>query len=76
MTLKQAVETAMKTKRGRSMTVNEIADAALPLATSVKGATPKQQLYSILYGEAQRQHGLVERTGKGEFKLNPKRRRG
>ena len=74
MTLKQAVEAAMKGKR-RSMTVSEIADAALPHATSVKRATPKQQLFSALYLEAKRQDGLVERVGKGEFKLNPKRRK-
>ena len=73
MTLKQAIETAMKGKR--RMTVSEIAEAALPLATSVNGATPKQQVYSLLYGQAQRQDGIVERVGTGTFRLNKNRRK-
>ena len=70
MTLKQAVEAATKSKR-RPMTVNEIAEAALPLATSVKGKTPNQQVYSILYTEATRQDGVVERVGKGLVQAQP-----
>ena len=73
MTLKAAVETAMKGKR-RPMTVNEIAEAAVPLA-EVQGKTPKQQVYSILYTENRMAHGLVTRVDKGTFRLGPRRRR-
>lgn len=73
MTLKAAVETAMKGRR-KAMTVNEIAEAALPLA-ELKGKTPKQQVYSILYTENRKADGLVTRVDKGTFKLRPRRRR-
>ena len=32
-------------------------------------------VYSVLYAEAKRADGLVVQTGRGEFKLNPKRRK-
>jgi hypothetical protein len=73
MTLKQAVESAMKGKR-RPMTVAEIAEVALPLA-ELRGAPPKQTLYSILYAENRKADGLVERTGKGTFGLRRTSRR-
>ena len=71
MTLKAAVEAAMKGSR-KGMTVSEIADLAIPLA-EVKGKTPKQQVYSILYTENGKADGLVTRVGKGTFKLRPRR---
>jgi hypothetical protein len=46
-----------------------------PLATSLKGKTPGQTLYSALYAESTKADGLVLQTGRGEFKLNPKRKR-
>ena len=56
------------------MTVAEIAEAAIPLS-NLQGATPKQVIYSVLYSENRRADGLVTRTDKGTFKLNPKRRK-
>jgi HB1, ASXL, restriction endonuclease HTH domain len=73
MTTKQAIETAMTGKR-KPMTVAEIAEAAIPLS-NLKGATPKQVIYSVLYCENKRPDGLVTRTHKGTFKLNPSRRK-
>jgi hypothetical protein len=57
------------------MRVPQIIEAGVPLATSLKGKTPGQTFYSVLYGESKRPDGLVVQTGRGEFKLNPKRRR-
>ncbi len=74
MTLKAAVETAMKGTR-RPMTVTEITEVAVPLATSVKGKTPRQQVYSILCTENRKADGLVTHVDKGTFKLRPRRRR-
>ena len=54
------------------MTVSEIAEVAVPLA-EVKGKTPKQQVYSLLYTENRKADGLVERVDKGTFKLRPRR---
>jgi hypothetical protein len=68
--LKAAVEAAMKGKR-RPMTVSEIAEAAVPLA-GVKGKTPKQQVYSLLYTENRKDGGLVTRVDKGTFRLRPR----
>jgi hypothetical protein len=59
----------------RRMTVGQITEAALPL-TALKGKTPKQTFYSVLYGEAKKTDGLVVKAGDGGvFKLNPKRRK-
>jgi HB1, ASXL, restriction endonuclease HTH domain len=72
LTTKAAIEHVMKGKR-RPMTVREIIDAAVPLS-SLKGKTPGQVIYSVLYSENKKDDGLVTRTGKGQFKLNPKRK--
>jgi hypothetical protein len=49
--------------------------AALPL-TNLKGATPKQVFYSVLYAENRKADGLVTKVGPGgTFRLNPKRRK-
>lgn len=73
LTTKQAIEQVMKGKR-RPMTVAAIFEAAYPL-TGLKGLTPKQTFYGALYGEAQRQDGIVERVGTGTFRLNKNRRK-
>ena len=73
MTTKQAIKAAMKGKR-KPMTVAEIAEAAIPLS-NLRGATPKQVIYSVLYSENKRPDGLVVRVEAGTFQLNPKRRR-
>jgi hypothetical protein len=76
LTLRQAVEKVLAGKRA-GLTVAEITDAAVPL-TRVAGATPRQQVYSLVYSEARKPDGLVVkvRDGKGgPFKLNPKRRK-
>jgi hypothetical protein len=76
LTLRDAVEKVLTGKRN-GLTVAEITDAAVPLSR-VAGATPKQQVYSLVYSEARKADGLVVkvRDGKGgPFKLNPKRRR-
>jgi HB1, ASXL, restriction endonuclease HTH domain len=73
MTTKQAIEQAMRGKR-KPMTVAEIAEAAIPLS-DLKGATPKQVIYSVPYSENKRPDGLVVRVDAETFKLNPKRRK-
>lgn len=73
MTTKQAVEHVLTGKRKPS-TVTEIANAAIPL-TNLKGATPKQTFYSVIYSESKKPDGVVTQVGRGQFKLNPKRRR-
>lgn len=73
MTTEQAIQKAMTGKR-KPMSVAEIAEAAIPLS-DLKGATPKQVIYSVLYSENKRPDGLVTRTDRGTFKLNPKRRK-
>jgi hypothetical protein len=73
LTTKQAIEKVLTGKRS-PMTVAEITDAALPL-TNLKGATPKQVFYSVLYGENKKPDGLVTRVDAGTFKLNAKRRK-
>ena len=74
LTTRQATEKVL-TGRRKPMTVAEITEAALPL-TNIKGATPKQQFYSLLYSEAKKADGLVLKAGDGGvFKLNPKRRK-
>jgi hypothetical protein len=73
LTTRQAVERVLTGKR-TAMSVAAITEAALPL-TSIKGATPKQQFYSLLYSEAKKADGLVVKVGPGgTFKLNPKRK--
>ena len=73
LTTKQAIEKVMSGKR-KAMTVAEITEAALPL-TALAGKTPKQTFYSVLYGEAKKDVGLVLKAGGGGvFKLNPRRK--
>jgi hypothetical protein len=70
MSTKQAIEQVLKGRR-KPMRVPEIIAAGVPLATSLKGQTPGQTFYSVLYSESKRADGLVVQTGRGEFKLNP-----
>ena len=73
LTTKAAIEKVLA--GGKKMTVAEITEAALPL-TNLKGATPKQVFYSVLYGENKKSDGLVTKIGPGgTFRLNRKRRR-
>jgi HB1, ASXL, restriction endonuclease HTH domain len=73
MTTKQAIERVLKRKRN-GMRVHEIIEAGVPL-TALKGKTPGQTFYSVLYAEAKKPHGLVVQTGRGTFKLNPTRKK-
>jgi HB1, ASXL, restriction endonuclease HTH domain len=73
LTARQAVEQVLAGKRS-GLSVSQITDAALPL-TALKGKTPKQQFYSLLYSETKKADGLVVKAGDGGvFKLNPKRK--
>jgi hypothetical protein len=74
MSTKQAIEQVLKGRR-KPMRVPEIIEAGVPLATSLKGRTPGQTFYSVLYSESKKADGLVVQVGRGEFRLNPKRRR-
>ena len=73
MTTKQAIEQVLTGKR-KPMRVPAIIEAAVPLS-NLAGKTPGQTVYSVLYSEAKKTDGLVVQTGKGEFRLNPKRKR-
>jgi hypothetical protein len=66
VTTKQAIEQAMTGKR-KPMTVAEIAEAAIPLS-NLRGATPKQVIYSVLYGDA-----LLARVAVGAFRMTLER---
>lgn len=72
MTTKQAIEKVLAGRR-KPMRVPAIIEAAVPLATGLKGRTPGQVIYSVLYSEAKKADGLVVQTGRGEFKLRPRR---
>jgi hypothetical protein len=74
MTTKAAIEHVLKGKR-QPMGVPAVIEQAVPLATGLKGKTSGQVIYSVLYTESRRPDGLVVQTGRGEFKLNPKRRK-
>ena len=74
LTTKQAIEHVLRGRR-KPMRVPAIIEAGVPLATSLKGKTPGQTFYSVIYSESKKADGLVEQTGCGQFKLNPKRRR-
>jgi hypothetical protein len=74
MNTKQAIEHVLKGKRN-GMRVPAIIAAGVPLATSLKGKTPGQTFYSVLYSESKKADGLVVRTAKGTFKLNARRAR-
>jgi HB1, ASXL, restriction endonuclease HTH domain len=73
LSARAAVEAAMKGSR-KPMRVPEIIAAAVPLSR-LAGRTPGQTIYSVLYSESKKADGLVLQTGRGEFKLNPKRRK-
>lgn len=73
LTTKQAVEHVLKGKR-RPLRVPQIIEVGVPL-TTLKGKTPGQTFYSVLYSESRKADGLVVQAGRGEFKLNPQRRR-
>jgi HB1, ASXL, restriction endonuclease HTH domain len=73
MTTKAAIEAVMKGQR-KPMKVRQIIDAAVPLSR-LAGKTPGQVVYSVLYSESKRPDGLVVQTGRGEFRLNPQRRK-
>jgi hypothetical protein len=73
MTTKEAIEKVLRGRR-KPMRVPDIIEAAVPLATNLNGRTPGQTIYSVLYSESKRADGLVVQTGKGEFKLNPRRK--
>jgi HB1, ASXL, restriction endonuclease HTH domain len=73
MTTKQAIESVL-TGRRKPMRVPAIIEAGVPLS-DLKGKTPGQTFYSILYSESKKADGLVVQAGRGEFKLNPQRRR-
>jgi HB1, ASXL, restriction endonuclease HTH domain len=73
LSTKQAIEHVLKGKRN-PMRVPEIIKEGVPL-TALKGKTPGQTFYSILYAEAKKADGLVVKVGKGMFKLNPKRKK-
>ena len=73
MTTKQAIEQVLKGKRN-GMRVPAIIEAGVPLS-NLSGKTPGQTFYSVLYAESKKDDGLVVQTGRGEFKLNPKRKR-
>jgi HB1, ASXL, restriction endonuclease HTH domain len=74
VTTKEAIEHVLAGRR-KPMRVPAIIEAGVPLATTLKGKTPGQVFYSVLYSESKKADGLVVQTGRGEFKLNPKRRR-
>jgi HB1, ASXL, restriction endonuclease HTH domain len=73
MNTKQAIEHVL-TGRRKPMRVPAIIAEAVPVS-SLKGKTPGQTVYSVLYAEAKKPDGLVVQTGRGTFKLNPKRKR-
>ena len=74
MTTKQTIEHVLKGKRN-GMRVPAIIAAGVPLATSLKGKTPSQTFYSVLYSESKKPNGLVVQVERGTFRLNPKRAR-
>jgi hypothetical protein len=73
MTTKQAIAHVLTGKR-KGMRVPEIIEQAVPLATGLKGKTPGQVIYSILYTENKKPDGVFVRTDTGVFKLRPKRK--
>jgi hypothetical protein len=75
MTTKQIIEQVLSGKR-RPMRVPQIITACAPLRDpELRGKTPGQQFYSVLYSESKKPDGLVVQVSKGTFKLNPKRRK-
>jgi hypothetical protein len=73
LTTRAAIEHVLKGKR-RPMTVPAIFEEAMPL-TALAGKTPKQTFYSVIHSEKRKADGVVVQTGRGLFKLNPKRRK-
>jgi hypothetical protein len=73
LSTKQAIEKVLTGKRN-PMRVPDIIKEGVPL-TALKGKTPGQTFYSVLYAEAKKPDGLVTQVAKGTFKLNPRRKR-
>jgi Fe2+ or Zn2+ uptake regulation protein len=74
MTTREAIVSVLS-KSDAPMPTSEVIEKTLKAATGLKGATPKQTVYSVLYSEARKPTGIVRKTGKGKatkFKLNPK----
>lgn len=65
LTGKAAIEKVLENASG-PMTVTEIADKAIPMS-NLSGATPKQTVYSILYGEVKKGTAKWRKVGKGTF---------
>src|SRR5262249_20771511 len=57
MTTKEAIEHVLAGRR-KPMRVPAIIEAGVPLATSLKGKTPGQTFYSVLYSESKKAAGL------------------
>jgi HB1, ASXL, restriction endonuclease HTH domain len=72
VTTKEAIEKVLRGRR-KGMRVPEIIEAAVPLATNLKGRTPGQTVYSILYSESKKSDGLVVQVERSTFRLNAKR---
>jgi hypothetical protein len=73
-TLAQAIEQVLRAGR-KPMTVTEVSTRAVPLAAGVRGSTPRQQVYSILYGEKKRPEPRWVLVARGTFKSTPKPKR-
>jgi hypothetical protein len=43
-------------------------------ASNLKGKTPGQTFYNVLYADSKKSDGLVTHVDRGTFKLNPKRK--
>jgi hypothetical protein len=57
---------------GQPRPAKEITAAAVKLIRPVsKGKTPEATLGAFLYTQAKKPDGLVEQTGRGEFRLRP-----
>jgi HB1, ASXL, restriction endonuclease HTH domain len=57
---------------GQERTAKEITSAAVKLVRpAMTGKTPEATLGALLYTQAKKDDGLVERTGKGTFRLRP-----
>jgi hypothetical protein len=65
LTTKQAIEQVLKGKRN-GMRVPQIIEAGVPLS-NLKGQTPGQTFYSVLYGESKKADGLGGRAHRQAF---------
>jgi hypothetical protein len=60
-TTKKAIEQVLKGKP-KGLRVPQIIETGVPLATSLKGKTPGQTFYSVLYSESKKADGLASRS--------------